>query len=359
LDKKPYIAVSYHPLEWWYRHLCNGLVETTEVRQCPAPFAALAGFSWETPVARLLPEGIRPDCFIGSVDMLHPDIPFLDCPTAVWFDSFESDREHMETIRLFDQNFVSSATVRDQLRASGFTNVYWLPHAFDTTFDASQKLQRVLDVCFVGATGLEGHEKRRALLEVLSSRYTMNNWRVPVNQEEMYRLYGQSRIVVNIPHQSGLNMRTFEAMACGALLLNEAAVPGLDELFEDGRHFVSYRNCQELLENIDYYLEHEEERSAIAEAGRAEVISRHSYRHRAQELLRVVAEQAGARKRVKNQDKICAAYAVFYHRRQRLDLLIRLLRHRYIKSKTRAFILQRTLRCFLSQVRGSSPLAKT
>lgn len=62
--------------------------------------------------------------------------------------------------------------------------------------------------------------------------------------------------------------RSIEIPACGGFMLAEYS----DEharLFEDGKEAVFYRSRDELVEKAKYFLDHEEERRAIAEAGLA------------------------------------------------------------------------------------------
>ena len=102
----------------------------------------------------------------------------------------------------------------------------------------------------------------------------------------MARIYSASRIVFNRSIGNDVNMRVFEAVACGSLLVtNDLAENGQAELFQDGVHLATYQDAEEMLEKIRHYLEHDDRREAIASAGRAEAIARHTYRHRMGRLL--------------------------------------------------------------------------
>jgi spore maturation protein CgeB len=91
-----------------------------------------------------------------------------------------------------------------------------------------------------------------------------------------------------------MNMRVFEALACGSLLVtNDLAENGQDELFQDRVHLAAYREPGEMLEVIAYYLDHAGEREAIAAAGRAEAVGRHTYRHRMERLLAEAERRLG------------------------------------------------------------------
>ncbi len=82
-------------------------------------------------------------------------------------------------------------------------------------------------------------------------------------------------------------MRVFEALACGSLLVtNDLTENGQAELFQDGVHLATYREPEELLDKLAFYLEREATRENIAAAGRAEALLRHTYRDRMECLLK-------------------------------------------------------------------------
>ena len=104
--------------------------------------------------------------------------------------------------------------------------------------------------------------------------------------EEMARIYSSARLVFNRSIKNDVNMRVFEAVACGSLLLtNDLAENGQTELLRDGVHLATYREPEELLDKAVYYLEHEATRERIADAGMGEAVARHTYRHRMQSIL--------------------------------------------------------------------------
>jgi hypothetical protein len=351
-----HVASGYHPAEWWYPHLCNGMAADVRVTRLPAPHRTEPGFDWAEPVAGLWPGGAAPDLFIGSVGMLFPDIHLLSCPTAVWFDYFPEDVEHFSAIRLFDHVFVSSKDAVERLKRLGSTDTRWLPHGFDATLQYDQRLDRSLDVGFLGATHLRTHEKRRVLLKALAARYKINDHTKPAFGNEMYRVYNQCKMVVNLTNLGGFNMRNFETMASGAMLLTDTEMGGMDDLFQERTHFVRFSGAEDLFRKIDYYLAHPGEREAIARAGQAEVIAKHSYGHRAREVIAHVATAGGARHRTSDPNIIARAHSTWYHRGNRLDLLLRLLKRPGLSPATRLYALKRTARALVSSLRKPSPV---
>jgi spore maturation protein CgeB len=73
--------------------------------------------------------------------------------------------------------------------------------------------------------------------------------------------------------------RNFEVPGCGGFMLTGKA-EDLDSYYQEGREIVSFRTIPELIEKIRYYLSHEEERIAVAEAGYKRTLNEHTYVHR-------------------------------------------------------------------------------
>jgi len=96
----------------------------------------------------------------------------------------------------------------------------------------------------------------------------------------------RSRIVFNNAIKNDLNMRVFEAMCSGSLLLTDDA-DGLTDFFKDRRHLVVYDEGN-AVDLAVYYLRNEGEREAIAEAGRLEVLERHTYERRVETLIGII-----------------------------------------------------------------------
>src|SRR5205807_472767 len=107
---------------------------------------------------------------------------------------------------------------------------------------------------------------------------------------DAYReLLGRARIVFNRSIRGECNMRALEAAAAGALLFQEAGNREVPSFFGDRQQCVYYtdNNLEEL---IEYYLDHEEARQAIAKAGR-ERVRDYSYGALWDEQVRHIEEQ--------------------------------------------------------------------
>ena len=91
--------------------------------------------------------------------------------------------------------------------------------------------------------------------------------------------------LVNGNAESGLNMRHYEITAAGGFMLCHDH-PEVRSCFEVGKECDVFSGESELLEKINYYLNHPREREEIARAGQQRTLSQHLYSHRLQEVLR-------------------------------------------------------------------------
>jgi spore maturation protein CgeB len=109
---------------------------------------------------------------------------------------------------------------------------------------------------------------------------------------QMYNIRLNSRICVS-KHVSEVAdvyaniMTLYEATGVGTLLMIDQR-DDLATLFEPGKEVIAYNSAAEAAELIEYYLTHEEERQAIAQAGQARTLREHTYRHRMEEFVGIV-----------------------------------------------------------------------
>jgi len=169
--------------------------------------------------------------------------------------------------------------------------VFWMPFALDADLFPPRRQASTpsgphapFDVGYVGS--LDGiWSERRRLLDLLATRHSASPYGHVVTNDEMARIYRHSRIVFNLPIVPTITPRVFEAMGAGAMLLTGRADNGLDLLFEDGVHLVTFEGDAELMEKAAYYLAHDEERMAIARAGHELVTRAHTWEARLGALL--------------------------------------------------------------------------
>lgn len=106
----------------------------------------------------------------------------------------------------------------------------------------------------------------------------------------MPEVFRQSKINLNLTRsfvEEGLPMRVFDVLSCGGFLLTNDK-PDLHRLFTDGKDLVIFRDTQDLLEICRYYLEHDDERQAIARQGQATLTEHHTVEQRMIDLFTTV-----------------------------------------------------------------------
>jgi hypothetical protein len=167
--------------------------------------------------------------------------------------------------------------------------------------------KKTIDISFVGGL-YEVHSSRIHFLEVLATRFgQMQIWgpgvthlskNSPIRKRyagqawglKMYQVICRSAMTLNTHGDKAAyagNMRLYEATGVGTLLITDWK-ENLHEMFEPGKEVVAYRTPDECAELIRYYLEHDEEREAIARAGQERTLREHTYYKRMQELVDIL-----------------------------------------------------------------------
>lgn len=166
----------------------------------------------------------------------------------------------------------------------GVKNTFWLPNACDPEIHQDLHLRRIHDIGFVGTLNNFHNPRRSLYVKTLAKNF---NAKIAANVwlKDMAKIYSQSKIIFNISGAQDLNMRVFEAMACGGMLLTDYLPHGLTDLLTDHKHCVVYHSLKEAVKLAGYYLDHKDERESIAQNGQQEVLQKHTYLHRGQHVI--------------------------------------------------------------------------
>lgn len=84
--------------------------------------------------------------------------------------------------------------------------------------------------------------------------------------------------------KSGIPLRAFDIMGAGGFLLTNYQAD-FDDYFIPGEDYVLFDSAKSLLDSVTYYLNHEDERTAIAANGFRKIEAKHTYLHRVEEML--------------------------------------------------------------------------
>ncbi len=220
--------------------------------------------------------------------------------TAGWVgDKFNSDKEiYKDSI---DHLFLSDSAFIKIAQEIGFNNIHFLQFGYDENLHKDLHLDRRMSINFVGSYTKERDEmfsylKDRHLeiygtkwdhLSTKTDKWNISNNKIP--QKKVANIYNTTIATLNVAQKNNIinmvNMRTFEAVACGSCLLNDY-IKDIELCFEPNKEILVYKNPDELKELSDKVLKDKHFAKKIAKNGkiRAEK-SGYSYRDRTKEIL--------------------------------------------------------------------------
>lgn len=221
---------------------------------------------------------------------LPADLEEAPCPTLLvvsdWHYHYTAVREYLQAFDLIlcDQKLLQGLQAQGNTRA-----FYWPAYGFDPgMMQVEATAEREIDICFLGNTNPATYPVRNRLLRQLAG--LGKDYRILIRHQvphpDYARLLSHSKIVFNHALRQEMNLRSYEATACGALLLCERdnlevprILPG-----EGPQQACVLYDEHTLVERVRYYLEHADEREAIARRGQ-QTIQDHSYERQFERLL--------------------------------------------------------------------------
>jgi hypothetical protein len=271
-------------------------------------------------VLKTCPE--KPDCIFH----FESDFPFLpeglvqsEIPTVCFHvDTYAFTERRMRWSSLFDHVAVFHSGYETLFQKHGHPGAFLLPHAVRREFFEARDLPREFEVGWVGQTEGMFYRKRAEWVPRLASAFRMNDWKGRYSLQEVAEVYRRSRLVVNIGRDDfpqDANMRVFEVLASGALLVTSMPSELSDMGFEEGVHFIGYQNPDEIIRVIRHFLKDEPARAGIAQAARAKVLQEHTYDRRADQLiahLKVFGQKKLAPARHWSEARVRLAYLDFF-----------------------------------------------
>jgi hypothetical protein len=226
-------------------------------------------------------------------------VGFIGCAT---FDAWEFDaRRHDLIFSLTEEykNFFSAEDIDSYLFSYGVderlvTELGDAPKEYDCTF--------------VGYLGIPSQRTKTALMEFIAQHVDFKWWGVrgpeisensalhrsyqgPVAGIEMFRIYKQSKTVVNeypeIAASKNVNMRTMEVLNVGSFLLTRAA--SNIEWLEKAGALVTFNSPEDCLKKLRHYLADDAAREKIAAHGLRTALKHFNYRDIARGVMEVIS----------------------------------------------------------------------
>jgi spore maturation protein CgeB len=316
------------------------------------------GRDWMNKRLKEVAETEKPDLLftILFTDQLDPlvirELTEAGVPTLNWFcdDHWRFDTYSRHWASCFKWVVTTAASALPKYSDLGYHNAIKSQWACNTLLYRKMEVPFQYDVTFVG----QPHGNRRQVIHALrkagiKAHVWGGGWESGrISQEEMIRVFNQSRINLNLSNASipvsapavpprttirsrvsrSLDMvpfgshlkslgkvwrkrlvdsaavpadtstteiadvhyaeqikaRNFEIPGCGGFVLTGRA-DNLERYYEISKEVVCFEELEDLVEKVRYYLSHEDERAAIAQAGYERTMREHTYVHRFNEIF--------------------------------------------------------------------------
>jgi glycosyltransferase involved in cell wall biosynthesis len=220
-----------------------------------------------------------------------------------WIEPSDIESEILHNAQGFDYYYTFSINSLALLRANGVSCGY-LSHGYSTAIFQPLRIEhKRFDLVFVGNWSPWRDQVLKNAFEVTRNiRIVGPRWRGrtaiektlfkesyggdKINEPDLNKLYNSAKIVLNaarIEKSSGLNLRFFEVLGSGSLLLSDQA-PEIDIHFRPNIDLIIFGSLSELRDSIDYFLQNDAKRREVALNGRARVIQSFTYEHLASKL---------------------------------------------------------------------------
>jgi glycosyltransferase involved in cell wall biosynthesis len=232
-------------------------------------------------ILKQIPIKQKPDLIVVQPDATSRNFPYnlhkANCPKVLCYGDTHHFQRPIQTLLNYAKQEKFDSIVAQQTRHHlhyfkeiGYKNTIWLPGLMVNPYykTPSSKPQKTLS--FVGQVG-NFHLYRKYILS------NIRKWGFPLtvkqaSQSEAADIYQNSLINLNISLNGDFNLRVFEILASGGFLLTESLTKqaGLNLLFDNGRHLVTFQDELELQYQISFFLSHPEVTREIAHEGNKE-----------------------------------------------------------------------------------------
>lgn len=140
--------------------------------------------------------------------------------------------------------------------------------------------KQIYDIGFIGN---DTYPHRKKMLNILNQNFKL--LKTTADPGEPYsRLFNQCKMIFNCQMTGDVNMRFFEAISCGRLLVTDY-LPEQDQFAVRGRHYVTYEDSRHLVDVVKFYLDDAIAREEIAHCGMKHIQEKHNYNNRLNQII--------------------------------------------------------------------------
>lgn len=224
---------------------------------------------------------------IGRGYLPTKTIKNLKIPTINWMPTIITNSENALNITKnilvhFDKVYTAVPSEISLYKKYGVTAYPLLMGACDE-FCENRNIKKDIQI---GLLGNMTYPSRINVKKIINKKYNMY---ITYTYHQYVELINRMEININIGlFPFCVPRRIFEILACGGFLLSYE-IDEIDTVFKDGEHLV-YFNKHNIIDKIEYYINHPEERKHIAKQGQDFVLKHHTFKHRILEIIKDVME---------------------------------------------------------------------
>lgn len=197
--------------------------------------------------------------------------------TCLWFmDPLTSyDKEMREKTSLVDFFCCDKKNVLSQALDINKRSFH-VCEGYDEMVEYPKQIDKQYDISFIGNI----YGARKTWIESIENPLVVINNAFGAQHSESV---SKTKINLNFCTDHGASDRIYKVLAAGGFLLTNDWL-GRDEMFEDQKDLVIYRDAQDLNEKIKFFLENDSLREEIAKKGN-QTVQRYNRRHWAEKLV--------------------------------------------------------------------------
>lgn len=273
--------------------------------------------------SRWLGEGLARRVFRWSVDRFKPDLVFV-FSNDIFIETLQEFAAKYKTAHLLDDDFKvagnpltekiklcdvffhTQAGKLEEYRAAGVKRPIYVPSGVDPDAHRPGKFRE----CFASEVAFMGKDyfkDRRDLMEAVDAEFDLKvygrRWqntkitpaREAVHPKQFAEVCTSAKIILGIDTTTDMELyfsnRTWFVLGSGGFLLTRY-VKGLEKIFANHVHLVWFKDLDDALAQIRFYLAHDELRKKIAKTGHEFVHTAYPNERMAETMLRVLFEDA-------------------------------------------------------------------
>ena len=211
---------------------------------------------------------------------------------------FPPDKWRLDYVNIIDHYLVASTESVKILRAQGAKKTDYLLMGIPEYLDLKQK--RTIPIVFTGQNShnLFPNSKYREYIILQLYNHFRNSFKIygkdwgwiATAEKQSMNIYNITQIGISIEHYNtnGCHSnRLLEIMGRGALAFSSSEKQ-LTHIFEHEKHLIYFKDHNDLIKKINYYMKHKNKARIIAENGRKYVLNNFTWRAKAIKIIELL-----------------------------------------------------------------------